>query len=68
MGWCSKMTEQVITTLADLLGHIIQYIIEFFANLLSGWFLMMAMLTVGFIAIIYFRFFKNITFEKRYWR
>jgi len=51
--------EFLITNLADSLGYILEDMIMFIGNFFQGWMLILAVLTMGFIVIIYFRFFKK---------
>jgi len=54
------VSDYLVTDLADSMGYLVENLIQFFAALADGWVLMLAVLTVGFVIFIYFRFFSDI--------
>lgn len=52
---------EVITQLPDTLGYMLYYMVQFIGNIFSGWILFLSLLTLGFIIVIYFKFFADIT-------
>ena len=53
------MGQYLITDLSDFIGYALQQFILFFLNILGGWILYLAVITIGFIIIIYFRFIRR---------
>ena len=55
--------EQPIVNLSGVMGDILFNFIQFFGNMIGGWFLILILMTSGFIMVIYFRFIKNVGVE-----
>ena len=53
----------MVTNLADVLGFLLEDVVKFVMNFFAGWMFMLSMLTLGFMLIVYFRFFKTIPNE-----
>jgi len=48
-----------VGSLNGLLGHILDMLLQFFANILGGWMLIMIILTSAIIIGLYFRFLRR---------
>ena len=53
------MGQYLITEFANAIGYTIEQLLQFFANMIGGWIIFLAIMMVGFIIVIYFRFFKR---------